>query len=44
MKYVFIYRIGTFEFYNNDIEIIINSIQNELYKNEIKVLEEKINN
>lgn len=44
MKYVFIYRIATFEFYNNDIEIIINSIQNELYKNEIKVLEEKINN
>lgn len=44
MKYVFIYRIGTFEFYNNNIEIIINSIQNELYKNEIKVLEEKINN
>ena len=44
MKYVFIYRIGTFEFYNNDIEIIINSIQNELYKNEIKILEEKINN
>lgn len=44
MKYVFIYRISTFEFYNNDIEIIINSIQNELYKNEIKVLEEKINN
>ena len=44
MKYVFIYRIGTFEFYDNDIEIIINSIQNELYKNEIKVLEEKINN
>ena len=44
MKYVFIYRIGTFEFYDNDIEIIINSIQNELYKNEIKILEEKINN
>ena len=42
LKYIFIYKIGDFKFYNNDIEVIYNTIQNEIYQNEIKLLEDTI--
>lgn len=42
LKYIFIYQIGDFSFYKNNIEIIINTIQNSLYQTQIKSLEELI--
>ena len=42
LKYIFIYQIGDFSFYKNNIEIIINTIQNSLYQTQIKSLEEQI--
>ncbi len=42
LKYIFIYQIGDFSFYKNNIEIIINTIQNNLYQTQIKSLEEQI--
>ena len=42
LKYIFIYQIGDFLFYKNNIEIIINTIQNSLYQAQIKSLEEQI--
>ena len=42
LKYIFIYKIGNFNFYKNDIEIIINTTQDNLYENEIKKLDELI--
>ena len=42
LKYIFIYQIGDLSFYKNNIEIIINTIQNNLYQTQIKSLEEQI--
>lgn len=42
LKYIFIYQIGDFSFYKNNIEIVTNTIQNSLYQNQIKSLEEQI--
>lgn len=42
IKYVFIYRVGTFNFYNNSLNVIIDSLQNELYKSKLRLLEKDI--
>lgn len=42
IKYVFIYKVGTLKFYKNEINIVINSIENELYKSKINLLEKNI--
>ena len=43
LKYVLIYRIGTFSFYNNNLKEITNTIQEQIYQKEIKALEDTIN-
>lgn len=35
LKFVYFYRIGSFSFYKNDIDIILNTLKNELYKCEL---------
>lgn len=47
LKYILIYRIGNFKFYNNNCEDVINSLQEKIYsarideiKNRIKIIEE----
>lgn len=42
IKYILIYEIGDFKFYNNSLEIICNTIQNEIYINQIDSLERDI--
>lgn len=42
IKYVFIYKVGTLRFYKNEINVVINSIENELYKSKINLLERNI--
>lgn len=41
-KYIFIYKIGDFGFYNNDLNVILKSIQNLIYLNELDELENEI--
>lgn len=42
IKYVFVYKVGTLKFYKNELNVVIDSIQNELYKSKIKLLEKNI--
>lgn len=42
IKYVFVYKVGTLKFYKNELNVVIDSIQNELYKSKIKLLERNI--
>ena len=42
LKYVFLYKTGTFKFYKNDIDIIVKSLQNIVYMNDIDELNLKI--
>lgn len=42
IKYVFVYKVGTLKFYKNELNVVIDSIQNELYKSKIKLLKRNI--
>ncbi len=43
IKYTFIYGIGNFEFYNNNINIILKTLQNLIYINDLKEINNQIN-
>ena len=43
IKYSIIYKIGNLKFYNNDINVIIKSIQNKIYKTELSQINSQIN-
>ena len=42
IKYVYLYGIGDFKFYKNDMVVIFNAIQNQLYKSELVSIEKQI--
>ena len=42
LKFVYLYRIGTFLFYKNDMNLIINTLKNEIYKYELDNLRKNI--
>ncbi len=42
LKFIYIYKTGDFSFYNNDLNIIIKTIQNIIYKSDINELEKAI--
>ena len=42
LKFVYLYRIGSFLFYKNDMNLIINTLKNELYKWELDNLRRTI--
>lgn len=44
LKFIFFYKIGNFKFYKNDMEIIIKSVQNTVYLQELEKLDIKIDN
>ncbi len=43
MKYIFIYRIGNFKFYRNNLELINKTLNNLTYLNHLDELENEIN-
>lgn len=43
IKFKFYYKVGSLSFYKNDFCIILNSIKNAIYLNDIKSVEDKIN-
>lgn len=36
IKYIFFYKVGNFKFYQKDVNIILKSIQNQIYMNDLK--------
>lgn len=42
IKYIFVYRIGNFNFYNNNINIILKSLQNLIYLNDLNKIDSQI--
>lgn len=36
LKYIFIYKIGNFKFYNHELTVILKSLQNLIYLNDLK--------
>lgn len=42
IKYIFVYRIGNFNFYNNDINVILKSLQNLIYLNDLSAIDNLI--
>lgn len=42
IKYIFLYRIGSFKFYRNDLNIILKTLQNQIYINDLEELDKQI--
>lgn len=42
IKYIFLYRIGDFKFYKNDLNKILKSLQNQIYLDEINEIKNQI--
>ena len=42
LKYIFIYKIGNFKFYNHELTVILKSLQNLIYLNDLKKIENDI--
>lgn len=42
IKYIFLYRIGNFKFYKNDLNAIIKTFQNQIYIDDIEELNKQI--
>lgn len=42
IKFIFIYKIGNFKFYNNDINTILKTLQNKIYMNDLNELSAEI--
>lgn len=42
IKYIFLYRIGSFKFYRNDLNIILKTLQNQIYINDLEELDRQI--
>lgn len=42
LKYIFLYGLGDFKFFSNDIEIITSSVQDVIYRLELEKIEEDI--
>lgn len=42
VKYIFLYKIGSFNFYNNDINVILKSLQNQIYLLDLNNMESEI--
>lgn len=42
IKYIFLYKIGSFKFYRNDLNVILKTLQNQIYMNDLEELNEQI--
>lgn len=41
-KYIFLYRIGSFKFYKNDLNVIMKTLQNKIYIDDLEELDKQI--
>lgn len=42
LKYIFLYKIGSFKFYKNDLNVVSKTLQNQIYINDIEELNKQI--
>lgn len=42
VKYIFLYRIGNFKFYKNDLDVVSKTLQNQIYINDLETLNKQI--
>lgn len=42
IKYIFFYKIGDFKFYNNSFDVILKSVQNKVYLNNLECIKNQI--
>lgn len=42
IKYIFFYKVGNFKFYRNNLNIVIKTLQNQIYNDDLKELDQQI--
>lgn len=42
IKYIYLYRIGNLKFYKNDLNVVIKTLQNQIYIDDLKELDKQI--